>query len=81
MVSHDFRFFGLVAGVSIRQRGALLEHAASDIAVHGRIPFAIVIGVLAFLRMGPARQRPRDPALRRRGCCGVLCAAGPRHRS
>jgi hypothetical protein len=25
-----------------------------------------------------ARQRPRDPALRRRGCCGGVCADSPR---
>jgi hypothetical protein len=60
--------------------GWLLEHATSDITIHLQIPFAIVMAVLAFLRMGPARQRPRDPALRRRGSCGVFCAAGPRRR-
>jgi hypothetical protein len=60
--------------------GWLLEHATSDIITHSRIPFAIVTCVLAFLRMGLARQRPRDPTLRRRGCCGVLCAAGLRRR-
>lgn len=43
-------------------------------------PVCYSLAVLAFLRMGPARQRPRDPALRRRSCCGVFCAAGPRRR-
>jgi hypothetical protein len=56
------------------------EHTASTIVVHPRRPFAIVIAVLAFLRSGSAPQRRRDPALRRRGCCGGVCADGPRRR-
>src|SRR6202142_1923526 len=61
-----------------RRRIALVEHTPPNIAIHPRISFAIVIAVLAFLRMGPARQRPRDPALRRRGCCGGVCAGSTR---
>jgi hypothetical protein len=56
------------------------EHARRNIVVHPRIAFAIVVRVLAFLQTGSAPQRRRDPALRRRGCCGGVCAGGPRRR-
>jgi len=59
---------------------AIQEHSASIIVVQLRTPFAIVLPVLAFLLTGSAPQRRRDPALRRRGCCGGVCAGGPRRR-
>jgi hypothetical protein len=56
------------------------EHTCCNNVVRPRRAFAIVLPVLAFLRTGSAPQRRRDPALRRRGCCGGVCADGPRRR-